>query len=203
MYFIARGTLHVSIKKRYIKELNEGESFGEIAVIRTDNKRSASVHAYDHSSLYELTRHGVRQLMVEHPNALRNAIAQHFEKSSPGGNRQALVFARRGSVARFQEGLHDEKWAQADESNTLTPKVETKLNRGQKDGVPQGTHTITRTLSTSSQYIPTEQESRAIEMGTANAEDLRALHRDDDKAAPKPPSESGEGIRRGSQIENC
>ena len=108
MYFISRGELHVTIKKSFIKALVPGECFGEIAVIRVDNKRSASVHAFKNSSLYELTRVGVEKLTEDHPHALREAIAQHFKHISPGGKRQALVFARRGSVQMFQEGLREE-----------------------------------------------------------------------------------------------
>ena len=63
-YFISRGELHVTIKKSFIKSLVPGECFGEIAVIRADNKVPAC--AFKNSSLYELTRVGVEKLTEDH-----------------------------------------------------------------------------------------------------------------------------------------
>jgi len=43
MYFISKGTLRVCIRGRYIKDMRQGDCFGEIAILRENSRRSASV----------------------------------------------------------------------------------------------------------------------------------------------------------------
>ena len=42
MYFISKGTLRVCIQGKYIKDMNEGSCFGEIAILRENSRRSVS-----------------------------------------------------------------------------------------------------------------------------------------------------------------
>lgn len=101
MYFISRGTLRVVIKGRFIKDMEVGDCFGEIAILRESSRRSASVYAHTHSTLYSLDRIGVHELASMHPNVLENAIARHYTKTSPSGKRSSLVFGRRASATEF------------------------------------------------------------------------------------------------------
>lgn len=102
MYFISRGTLRVCICKRYIKDMTQGDCFGEIAILRENSQRSASVYAHTHCTLYTLDRLGIHKLAALHPGVLERAIAMHYSHSSPGGQRTSLVFGRRASVDQFR-----------------------------------------------------------------------------------------------------
>lgn len=85
--------------------LAQGDCFGEIAVMRPSCKRSASVYAHSHCTLYSLDRSGVNQLMLLHPGVLDAAIAAHYSSASPEGKRASLVFGRRQSLEDFTNTL--------------------------------------------------------------------------------------------------
>jgi CRP-like cAMP-binding protein len=46
MYFISKGTLRVCIQGKYIKDMNEGSCFGEIAILRENSRRSVSARSF-------------------------------------------------------------------------------------------------------------------------------------------------------------
>ena len=78
MYFISRGTLRVCIKGRFIKDMQTGDCFGEIAILRDSSRRSASVYAHTHSTL--LPRQNGSAPASLHPGVLESAIARHYTK---------------------------------------------------------------------------------------------------------------------------
>ena len=123
MYFISRGTLRVCIRGRYIKDLKQGDCFGEIAILRDNSKRSASVYAHTHCTLYTLNRLGVHELAALHPGVLEKAIALHYQHSSPAGKRQSLVFGRRASVNQFRLDQRKAAGGGSDDGSTKQPTV--------------------------------------------------------------------------------
>lgn len=75
MFFISRGSCMVTINGQRCALLNPGTCFGEIAVIRS-SKRTASVHAYTHTTLYILDKSSVDTLREEHPGCLEKSISK-------------------------------------------------------------------------------------------------------------------------------
>ncbi len=102
MFFISKGTLRVCIRGTYIKDMQEGNCFGEIAILRESSRRSASVYAHTHSTLYVLSRSSVHNLAAVHPGILEKAIENHYSHASPMGRRSSLVFGRKKSLDEFR-----------------------------------------------------------------------------------------------------
>lgn len=74
MYFIATGKVQVHDGKVVLARLNEGEIFGEMAVLDAD-VRSASVSAEEDSTLFGLERDVLWRIVSQSPKALKSIIA--------------------------------------------------------------------------------------------------------------------------------
>jgi hypothetical protein len=141
MYFISRGTLRVCIKGRFIKDMEIGDCFGEIAILRDSSRRSASVYAHTHATLYSLNRMGVHELASMHPGVLEGAIARHYTKKSPAGKRTSLVFGRRASATEFAGHLRGDSLGGGGEG-ALNMKLLRKQSQQSSLASPQGPHFI-------------------------------------------------------------
>jgi CRP-like cAMP-binding protein len=88
MFFISDGTVVVETKREHI-ELGPGEFFGELALMSTDETRTARVRAKTPLRCLALDRKGFRELVTANPEVaaslLEAALNRLAENAAPPG----------------------------------------------------------------------------------------------------------------------
>lgn len=86
MYFIATGEVEVELEDEPVR-LGEGDFFGEIALIKHETTRTASVYAIRQTDLLVLSVNDFRSLMHDYPE-LKQAINETAEQRMDAGKRK-------------------------------------------------------------------------------------------------------------------
>lgn len=86
MYFIATGEVEVELEDEPVR-LGEGDFFGEIALIKHETTRTASVYAIRQTDLLVLSVNDFRRLMHDYPE-LKQAINETAEQRMDAGKRK-------------------------------------------------------------------------------------------------------------------
>jgi serine phosphatase RsbU (regulator of sigma subunit) len=120
MYFIATGKVRVHDGNVVLALLNEGEIFGEMAVLDAD-VRSASVSAEEDSTLLGLERDVLWRIVSQSTAALRSIIAFVMQRER---NIVQDVTNRTAQVMAFEKELEIGRRIQADFLPEFIPEVE-------------------------------------------------------------------------------
>ena len=71
MYFVMKGTLGVFVGDQKVGELADSSAFGEVALLRADGRRTATVVAQTHASLFVLSSVDFRRIVARFPRMER------------------------------------------------------------------------------------------------------------------------------------
>jgi len=120
MYFIAAGKVRVHDGDTILAYLNEGEIFGEMAVLDAD-VRSASVTTETDSTLLSLEREALWQTVSQSPEALKSIIASVLQRER---NIVRDVTTRTEKLLSYEKELEIGRRIQADFLPEQVPEIE-------------------------------------------------------------------------------
>jgi len=120
MYFIASGKARVHDGEVILAYVNEGEVFGEMAVLDSD-VRSASVTAEDDSTLLTMEREVLWRIISQSPESLKSIIAFIMQRER---NIVHDVTTRSAQIMAFEKELEIGRRIQADFLPEFIPDVE-------------------------------------------------------------------------------
>ncbi len=69
MYFLNKGTARVTINNKTLAIITEGNAFGEIALVNSQARRSATVTSMTYCEVYVLKRKDIDRVLSGHPKA--------------------------------------------------------------------------------------------------------------------------------------
>ena len=120
MYFIASGKVRVHDGEVVLTYLNEGEMFGEMAVLDSD-VRSASVSTETNATLLSLERDSLWRTVSQSPEALKSIISSVLQR---GRNIVHDVTTRTEQLLAYEKELEIGRRIQADFLPEYVPEIE-------------------------------------------------------------------------------